>query len=437
MDVSVFGLGYVGTVAAVVLAADGHRVTGVDVNEGKVRAVNAGQSPIVEPGVDEMLRCQVQQRRLRATLDVDDSIRGSEISLICVGTPSRRNGGQDLSHLQRVCDQIGAALRAKSTYHIIVVRSTVLPGTTQQMVIPSIERASGKKYGQAFGVSVNPEFLREGSAIDDFKRPPVTLIGHNHVADATGTAALYASTPAPCITTSVAVAETVKYVANSWHALKVCFANEVGSVCQQIGVDGRRVMEIFCQDEKLNLSGRYLRPGFAFGGSCLPKDVRALQHLARGADVETPVIHSILASNRLQIQRGIDHVLETGKMKVGLLGLSFKAGTDDLRESPYVILAETLLGKGRRLRIYDADVSVARIVGSNRCYIEEQIPHLAALLCTDARDVLDDADVVVVGKPMPGMADVLARTRPDQIVFDLVPLTVERALIPAEYHPIC
>src|SRR4051794_39454949 len=289
MRVSVFGLGYVGSVSAASFAGDGHEVVGVDVNPDKVASVNAGRSPIVEPGLDDLLARAVAGGRLRATTDTGDAIRSTEVSLLCVGTPSRRNGSLDLTYLERVSEQIGRELRDKPGYHVVVVRSTVLPGTTHGMVIPAIERESGKKYGEGFGVSVNPEFLREGTALKDFRKPPLTLVGHNHAADASGTIALYRSSDAPLASPSIRVAEMVKYTSNTWHALKVCFANEVGNLCKRLGVDSHEVMDIFCRDEKLNLSPYYLKPGFAFGGSCLPKDVRALQYRAKEVDVDLPL----------------------------------------------------------------------------------------------------------------------------------------------------
>jgi GDP-mannose 6-dehydrogenase len=433
----VFGLGYVGSVSAASIAADGHQVVGVDVNADKVAAINAGKSPIVEPGLDDLLAQNVAEGRLRATTDTADAIRGSDVSLICVGTPSRRNGSLDLTHLERVSKQIGAALREAPTYHIVVVRSTVLPGTTHGVVIPALERESGTTYGEAFGVSVNPEFLREGTALRDFRKPPLTLVGHNHAADAGGTIALYQAIDAPLMTTSILVAEMMKYTSNTWHAVKVCFANEIGNLCKKLGVDSHEVMDIFCRDEKLNLSPYYLKPGFAFGGSCLPKDVRALQYRAKEMDVELPMISQILPSNRMQIQHGLDQVLETGKKQIGLLGFSFKAGTDDLRESPIVILAEALLGKGLSLRIYDRNVSLAKLVGANKYYIERQIPHLSSLLCNTIDEAITSSEVIVVGNQSPEFVEALTRTRPDQIVIDLVRLPIDASRVPAEYRGLC
>jgi GDP-mannose 6-dehydrogenase len=433
----VFGLGYVGTVSAASFAADGHEVVGVDISADKVATVNAGKSPIVEPGLEALLARGVADGRLRATTDPVEAVRNSDASLLCVGTPSRKNGSLDLGYLERVCRQIGAALRDKPAYHVVVVRSTVLPGTTHELVIPTLERESGKAYGEGFGVSVNPEFLREGSALNDFRHPPLTLVGHNHAADASGTIALYHAIEAPLISTSIRVAEMIKYTSNAWHALKVCFANEIGNLCKRLDVDSHDVMSIFCRDDKLNLSPYYLKPGFAFGGSCLPKDVRALQYRAKEADVELPVIAAILPSNRLQVERAIDQVLETGKKQIGLLGFSFKAGTDDLRESPMVILAEALLGKGCNLHIYDRNVSLARLVGANKDYIERQIPHLSAHLSSSIDQVVEAAEVVVVGNQSPEFADAVGRCREDQIVIDLVRLPRPKTPIVADYRGIC
>jgi GDP-mannose 6-dehydrogenase len=336
-----------------------------------------------------------------------------------------------------VCDQIGRELASSTRYHVVVVRSTVLPGTTHSTVIPTLERASGRKYGQGFGVSVNPEFLREGTALNDFRKPPLTLVGHNHAADASGTIALYQSIDAPIVSTSIRVAEMLKYASNTWHALKVCFANEIGNLCKRLEVDSHDVMDIFCRDDKLNLSSSYLKPGFAFGGSCLPKDVRALQYRAKELDVELPLISQILPSNRAQIQRALEHILDTGRKRIGLLGFSFKAGTDDLRESPIVILAEALLGKGLSLAIYDKNVSLARLVGTNREYIENQIPHLSSLLRDTIDEVVGQSDVIVVGNQAPEFAEAITQCGSDQIVIDLVRLPVRASQVIADYRGIC
>jgi len=437
MNVSVFGLGYVGSVSAASFAADGHTVVGVDVNPDKVNSLNEGRSPIVEKGLDDIIRDNAANGRLRATTSTHDAVASTDLSLICVGTPSRRNGSLDLTYLERVAEQIGEALRDKESYHVVVVRSTVLPGTTHEVVIPALERTSGKKYGSGFGVAVNPEFLREGTAIDDFRHPPLTLVGHNYKSDAEPTQALYAHIDAPVVATTIRTAEMIKYASNTWHALKVTFANEVGNLCKRLKIDSHEVMDIFCRDEKLNLSSYYMKPGFAFGGSCLPKDVRAMQYRAKEVDLEMPVIQSILTSNQLQIQHAIDEVIETGRKRVGLLGFSFKAGTDDLRESPIVILAEALLGKGFQLCIYDKNVSIARLVGANKDYINTQIPHLSSLLTENIDEVLEKSEVIVVGNGAPEFAEALMRTRPDQIVLDLVRVKTDRTRIPADYRGIC
>jgi GDP-mannose 6-dehydrogenase len=427
----------VGSVSAASFAADGHVVVGVDVNPEKVASLNAGRSPIVEKGLDSLIESTAADGRLRATTSTAEAVGATDLSLICVGTPSRKNGSLDLAYLERVAEQIGEALRSKDGYHVVVVRSTVLPGTTHEVVIPALERASGKQYGTGFGVTVNPEFLREGTAIHDFHHPPLTLVGHNYRSDAEPTQALYAGIEAPMVTTTIRTAEMIKYASNTWHALKVTFANEIGNLCKRLEIDSHEVMDIFCRDEKLNLSSYYMKPGFAFGGSCLPKDVRALQYRAKEMDLEMPVIQSILPSNQLQVQHAIDEILETGRKRIGLLGFSFKAGTDDLRESPIVILAEALLGKGYQLCIYDRNVSIARLVGANKTYINTQIPHLSSLLCDSIDEVLDRSDVIVVGNAAPEFADALARTRPDQVILDLVRVTTPRDRIAARYRGIC
>jgi GDP-mannose 6-dehydrogenase len=437
MKVSVFGLGYVGSVSAAAFADEGHDVVGVDVVREKVDAVNSGRSPIVEPGLADLLARGVGSGRLRATMSTEDAVRSTDLSLICVGTPSRKNGSLDLAYLTRVCSEIGEVLHDKAEYHVVVVRSTVLPGTTHGTVIPALEAASGKKYGEGFGVSVNPEFLREGTAIRDFAHPPLTLVGHNHAADALSTKALYQNIDAPLFSASIRVAEMIKYTSNTWHAVKVVFANEIGNLCKRLNVDSHEVMDIFCQDDKLNLSSYYLKPGFAFGGSCLPKDVRALQYRAKEMDLEMPLIASVLSSNHLQIQHAIDRIVETGRKKVGLLGFSFKADTDDLRESPMVILAEALLGKGFELCIYDRNVSIARLVGANKQYINEQIPHLSRHLCESIDQVIEQSEVIVIGNPSPEFSDAVTRCRPDQIVVDLVRIPLDFSKVNAQYDGIC
>src|SRR5688572_13149949 len=437
MRVSVFGLGYVGSVSAASFAADGHDVVGIDVNPDKVAAINEGRSPIVEPGLGELLQQGVREKRLRATTSTADAVNSTDLSLVCVGTPSRRNGSLDLTYLARVCEDIGTVLRDKPSYHVVVIRSTVLPGTTHGTVIPALERTSGKKYGEGFGVSVNPEFLREGTALKDFREPPLTLVGHNHAADAAPTKALYQNIDAPLFSASIRVAEMIKYTSNTWHAVKVVFANEIGNLCKRLNVDSHEVMDIFCQDDKLNLSPYYLKPGFAFGGSCLPKDVRALQYRAKELDLDMPLLASVLTSNHLQVEHAIERIVETGKKRVGLLGFSFKADTDDLRESPMVILAEALLGKGYELCIYDRNVSLARLVGANKQYINEQIPHLSRHLCESIDQVIEHSEVIVIGNASPEFSEAVTRCRPDQVVVDLVRIPLDFSKVNAQYDGIC
>jgi GDP-mannose 6-dehydrogenase len=437
MKISIFGLGYIGSVTGASFAASGHEVIGVDANHEKVALVNAGRSPVIEPGLDELLGKAVAEGALRATTDAKDAVRNSKLSLICVGTPSQRNGSLNLEYLERVTQQIGEAMADIDHYHVVVVRSTVLPGTTHGVVIPTLEKASGKTYGEGFGVAVNPEFLREGTALKDFQKPPLTLVGHNHAMDATQTVGLYASTDAPLIDTTIRVAEMVKYTSNVWHALKVCFANEIGNLCKRMEVDSHQLMDIFCADTKLNISSYYLKPGFAFGGSCLPKDVRAMQYRAKELDLDTPVLSSILPSNRLQVEHAFDEVIETGKKRIGLLGFSFKAGTDDLRESPMVGLAEMLIGKGLSLKIYDKNVSLARLVGANKQYIEQQIAHLSSLMVGSIDELIEQSEVIVVGNQSPEFVDALTRVHDDQIVIDLVRLPLTPAQTPHGYRGLC
>ena len=422
MRLSVFGIGYVGCVSAACFAKEGHAVIGVDVNANKVQMINAGNSPIVEAGIGPLLEEVVKSNRLTATTDSASAVLGSDVSLVCVGTPSNSNGSLDLRYVTRVCEEIGAALKGKNERHVVVIRSTMLPGTIESVVIPTLEKYSEKQAGKEFGVCINPEFLREGSSLKDFYSPPFTLIGADDEDTAMTVRALYSGIDAPIMTTSVKTAEMVKYVCNCFHALKVSFANEVGNICKAVGVDSHEVMDIFCQDTKLNLSSYYLKPGFAFGGSCLPKDLRAINYKAKQVDVEVPVLSSILTSNRQQIERAVEMVLATGKKRVGILGFSFKAGTDDLRESPMVTLIETLVGKGFQLSIYDRDVSLARLFGANKEYIERQIPHIAQLMRPSMEEVLEFAEVLVVGNKAEEFNQIEQMQNEGQVVIDLVRL---------------
>jgi GDP-mannose 6-dehydrogenase len=436
--ISVFGLGYVGSVSAGCLSGLGHDVIGVDVNPTKVDMINAGQSPVIEAGLDGLIAKGVEVGQLRASDNAPEAIVASDVSLICVGTPSDSNGNLDLTFVERVCQEIGQALAAKEGYHVVVVRSTMLPGSTEERVIPILESASGRQAGRGFGVSFNPEFLREGTAVHDFHHPPFSLIGEYDAQGSQVVADLYADVDAPVLIVPLRAAEMVKYANNAFHALKVVFANEVGSICKQQGIDSHQVMDIFCMDEKLNLSSYYLKPGFAFGGSCLPKDLRALLYHAHRLDLRVPVLEAILPSNELQVKRGFELIKQTGKKKIGVLGFSFKAGTDDLRESPLVELIETLIGKGYQVRVYDENVSLARLHGANRAYIEREIPHIATLMCGSAKEVMLESEVIVIGNKAPEFRLVLHQwVRPEQTIIDLVRIWENLDQLDAPYEGIC
>jgi GDP-mannose 6-dehydrogenase len=424
MRVSIFGLGYVGTVCAACLARFGHDVIGVDLNEDKNAQISSGRSPIVEPGLEELIGEAVEAKRLSATSDHERAVAESELSLICVGTPSRANSSLDTSHVEHVAQTIGGALRREDRRHTVVVRSTLLPGSTLGLVLPALEEASGKRCGEELGLAYNPEFLREGSAVTDFRDPPYTLVGGLDEESARTAAQLYENLDAPLHLVTIPEAEMAKYAANAFHAVKIVFANEIANFSHGAGVDGRRVMELLVQDSRLNISPAYLRPGFAYGGSCLPKDVRALLYAARQSDVELPLLRSLPQSNELQLRRGLELVLAQPGKRVGVLGLSFKAGTDDLRESPVVQLVEALIGKGYEVRIFDGNVNLARLLGTNREYIESVVPHLAELMVADAGELVDSSDTVVVGNAMPEFAELVARSQAGPVV-DLVglPLT--------------
>lgn len=419
MKLSVFGIGYVGCVSAACFAQEGHEVTGVDVNTTKVEMINQGKSPIIESGIGELMKEAVASSRLRATTSAAEAVHNSEVSLVCVGTPSNSNGSLDLRYVTRVCEEIGAALRTKQESHVVVMRSTMLPGTIESVVIPALEKASGETAGADFGVCINPEFLREGSSLKDFYAPPFTIIGADDEATAAVVRALYVNIDAPLYITALKTAEMVKYVCNSFHGLKVSFANEVGNICKALAIDSHVVMDIFCQDTKLNLSPYYLKPGFAFGGSCLPKDLRAINYKAKELDIEVPVLGAILPSNRLQTERAVDMVAGTGKKRIGVLGFSFKAGTDDLRESPMVSLIETLIGKGYQLSIYDPDVSLARLVGANKEYIEREIPHISQLMCPTIDDVVESTEVIIIGTKAEEFRQIESKLKPGMTVIDL------------------
>jgi len=435
MKISVMGLGYVGAVAAGCLAAEGHEVIGVDSQQAKVDLINAGKTPIIEKDIGEIIAQQVAAGRLAATTDVRAAVLATDLSLVCVGTPSLGNGHIDLKFVRRVCEQIGEALK-EHPGHTVVMRSTLLPGSMKGVVIPALEAASGLKAGEDFGLAVNPEFLREGTAVYDYFHPPKTVIGEVGHGAGEVLQKLYGHLPGPMIRTDYETAEMVKYADNTWHALKVAFANEIGNICKGLSIDSHKLMDIFCQDTKLNLSPYYLKPGFAFGGSCLPKDVRALSYKAKLMDVKVPIIDAILPSNDEQIERGIRAVTDKGSKKVGILGFSFKAGTDDLRESPMVELVERLIGKGYDLRVYDSNVRIAAIHGANRDYILNHIPHISRLMVATVDEVLAHAQTIVIGNGDPEFRDVPSRLGESQQIVDLVRITNGKS-VEGVYDGIC
>ena len=436
MKISVLGLGYVGAVSAGCLAQEGHVVIGVDPEQRKVDLINAGKTPIIEKDIGQIIERQVADGRLAATMDVIDAVQRSDMVLVCVGTPSRSNGDIELKYIRRVCEEIGTAMRFHHGAPALVFRSTMLPGTMRDVVIPALEAASGRRAGIEFGVCVNPEFLREGTAVHDYFNPPKTVIGELNPASGDLVASLYERINAPLIRTDIQTAEMVKYADNAWHALKVGFANEIGNVCKELEVDSHRVMDIFCKDTKLNLSPYYLKPGFAFGGSCLPKDLRALLYKAKTLDVSLPILAAILPSNEQQIQRGVRAVMEKRSKKVGILGFSFKAGTDDLRESPVVELTERLIGKGFDLRVYDSNVSLASLHGANRDYILNHIPHISRLMVPSIDDVLGHAGTIVIGNAAPEFRNVPQRLTDGQTLIDFVRVTDSRT-VAGVYEGIC
>lgn len=422
LSISIFGLGYVGSVTAACLAEMGHRVIGVDVNADKVAMLECGRSPIVEARMNELVADNSKASRLRATVDPNVAVLASDISFLCVGTPSLPSGKLDLSHVEHVAREIGSALKQKKSHHLVVLRSTVLPGTTESVLIPAMESTSGMRAGADFTVCYNPEFMREGSAVADFLQPPYTILGAGSVDHLAPLRDVYADVKAPVRETTIRAAEMLKYVSNVFHALKVGFANEIGTLCKQFEVDTEVVMQIVTSDSKLNISSAYLSPGFAFGGSCLPKDLRALTHRARESDLRLPLLESLMPSNTEHINRAFEAVLRTRKKKIAMLGLSFKAGTDDLRESPQVQLIKRLLGEGLQLQVWDRDVSLGRIAGSNRQYIEEVIPHIGLLLSGNFEQVVQSAEVVILGNKAVEITQLSTLLNPAQVVIDLVNL---------------
>jgi GDP-mannose 6-dehydrogenase len=435
--ISIFGLGYVGAVSLACLARDGHRVIGVDVDPVKLDLIRNRKSPILEEGIQELMRDVVDSGRVSVTNDAELAMRDSEVSFVCVGTPSAANGSQDLTFILRLAEQIGAALKNKDEFHTIVIRSTVQPGTVEEKIEPILERASGKKSGVDFGLCFQPEFLREGSSIRDYDHPPYTIVGGNCEAAVNAVRELFQHLDARFLVTHIRVAEALKMSCNAFHALKITFANEIGRVSQALGIDSHEVMRLVCADKRLNISPAYLKPGFAFGGSCLPKDLRALTNIARQHDIVLPMLSSLLASNRVHIDHAVDKILKLGRPKVGMLGLSFKTGTDDLRESPLVLVAKRLLGEGCELRIFDPEVQLSRLLGANRSYIDANIPHLGSLLCPNIESMIDPSDVILVGLQQSALNEALqARVRPEHYVLDLVNLP-NRDLLHCRYEGIC
>jgi GDP-mannose 6-dehydrogenase len=430
-------MGYVGSVSAACFAHLGHRVIGVDVSPLKVETLSAGRTPIVEAGMTELIEEGHRAGLLHATTNPEEAVCNSDISFVCVGTPSMRSGKLDLGYVERVVHQIGEAVKKKA-HHVVVLRSTVLPGTTESLVIPTLEKASGGRAGTDFIVCYNPEFMREGSAVADFMQPPYTVLGAQQNEHLAAIRELYRTVSGPVFETSIPVAEMVKYVCNAFHAVKIGFANEIGTLCKNLGVDTEAVTKIYTSDTKLNISPAYLSPGFAFGGSCLPKDLRALSHRAKELDVTLPLLESILPSNTLHIDRAVEAVLRSGKRKIAFLGLSFKPGTDDLRESPQVQMIKRLLGEGCQVRIWDRDVSLGRVTGSNRQYIDEVIPHIGSLLSSEMEPVVQSGEVVVIATKI-DKAKLASSLRREQIVIDLMNLAsaARPAVDGTSYQGIC
>ena len=438
MKISVFGLGYVGCVSGACLAELGHHVIGVDPNIVKVEMINHGKTPVIEDGFQEYLENTVKNKSFFATTDWKMAISETDMALVCVGTPSRSNGSIDLKFIKRVCEHIGEALRSKKDYFVVGIRSTVFPGTVEGLVIPIIMEHSGKVAGRDFGVCMIPEFLREGSSVHDFFNPPKTVIGEYDKKSGEIVADLFKTLEAPLVRAEIRVAEMVKYADNSFHALKVAFANEIGNLCKELEFDSHKVMNIFCMDKKLNLSPYYLKPGFAFGGSCLPKDLRAITYESKMLDIDLPVLNAVIESNKKQVLKVVKKLCEYKGRSLGFLGLSFKGGTDDLRESPIVEVIENMIGKGFRVRIYDKYVSIARLMGSNKEYIEKEIPHLSSLMSSSVVELIDNSEVIIVGNFSDEFKEaLLLETKETQVVIDLVRIIGEQDKINANYYGIC
>jgi len=429
MKISIFGLGYVGAVSLACLARDGHSVIGVDIDKAKLELIRGGNTPVVEEGMVELMARVAASSRVTVTTDVVQAVMETDLSLICVGTPSAPNGSQDQSAMLKLAQELGRAMRGKAGGHVFVFRSTLVPGTVEDVLRPIIEQQSGKKDGRDFDLCFQPEFLREGTSIRDYDRPPFTVVGANAEAPVARLRELFGHLPCEFYGTSIRAAEMVKYCCNNFHALKITFANETARLCEALGVDVFQVMDLVCKDRQLNISTAYLKPGFAFGGSCLPKDLRATLYLAKTRDVELPMLGSVLSSNRVHAEYAISKVLASGKRRIGMIGLSFKTGTDDLRESPLVLLAEQFIGKGLSLLVYDPEVHLSRLLGANRRFIEQHVPHIGSLMRENIESVIGESDILVVGLSDTKIFEALARhVRVDQLVFDLVNIPRREAL---------
>jgi len=434
MKINVFGLGYVGCISAVCMANEGHDVTGIDIDPMKVQMINKGKAPIIEPGLQDALRKACKSQKLKASAG---RIGPADVSFICVGTPSNENGSIQLDYINRIAEQIGDILREMDSYHVVNIRSTVLPGTIEKKIIPIIESYSKKKAASGFGVCMNPEFMREGSSISDYYNPPFTVIGEINKKSGNIVAELYKSINAPVFRTAIRVAEMIKYSCNAFHALKITFANEIGNICKKLNIDSQEVMNIFCQDKKLNLSGYYLNPGFAFGGPCLPKDLRALIYKAKEIELDCPVMSSILKSNGNQLNIAYELIKKRGKQNVGIMGISFKPSSDDLRESPMIELAEKLIGKGFNVSLYDKEVSLAEVRGANKRYIEKMIPHISSIVKPTAQDVFDDSDIIVLCKNSEEIKKVCMQPDNTKVIIDLVRVFANKKEINKPYEGIC
>ncbi len=437
MNISIFGLGYVGAVSLGCLARDGHHVIGVDLDQTKLDLIRQGATPIIEEGMEGLMSNAKACGLVTVTDNAVEGVHQSDVSFVCVGTPARSNGSQDLSAIQRLSEQVGSAIKSKAGYHVLVIRSTVFPGTVEDIIIPIIEQHSGKRKGEDFDVCFQPEFLREGTSIKDYDNPPFTVVGTGSERAERVLRDLFGHLPCEFLVTSIRTAEMLKYACNIFHALKATFANEVGRLAQAMSVDSHSVMDLVCRDTRLNISPAYLKPGFAFGGSCLPKDLKAMLYVAKSQDVSVPMLSNVLTSNTVHIDHAIDAVLASGKKSVGLIGLSFKSGTDDLRESPLVVMAERFIGKGLDLQIYDPEVNVARLIGANRRFIEETIPHIASLMTKSCEDLVKQAEVLIVGLNDKAIMEVLyKKTREDQMILDLVNIP-SKDRVQGNYRGVC